>query len=74
MEIYIKQNKMEELELENKELKTPKTVKKNKDVFSQETFDFLQQVLIDFAIDMKHRPKLKEILAATKPEAKSNSI
>jgi hypothetical protein len=65
---------MEELELENKELKATKTVKKNKDVFSQETFDFLQQVLIDFAIDMKHRPKLKEILASVKPETKSNSI
>ena len=65
---------MEELELENKELKAPKTLKKNKDVFSQETFDFLQQVLIDFAIDMKHRPKLKEILASVKPETKSNSI
>lgn len=65
---------MEELELENKELKTPKTLKKNKDVFSQETSDFLYQVLVDFAIDMKHRPKLKEILAATKPESKSNSI
>ena len=65
---------MENLELENKELKVPKTVKKNKDVFSQETFDFFNQVLIDFAIDMKHRPKLKEILASVKPEAKSNSI
>ncbi len=65
---------MEELELENKELKVPKTVKKNKDVFSQETSDFLHQVLIDFAIDMKHRPKLKEVLAAAKPESKSNSI
>ena len=65
---------MENLELENKELKVAKTVKKNKDVFSQETFDFFHQVLIDFAIDMKHRPKLKEILASVKPEAKSNSI
>jgi len=65
---------MEELELENKELKAPKTVKKNKDVFSQETFDFFNQVLTDFAIDMKHRPKLKEILASVKPESKSNSI
>jgi hypothetical protein len=55
-------------------LKAPKTVKKNKDVFSQETSDFLHQVLTDFAIDMKHRPKLKEILAAIKPESKSNSI
>jgi hypothetical protein len=35
---------MEELELENKELKVTKTVKKNKDVFSQETFDYLNQV------------------------------
>ena len=65
---------MEELELENKELKVAKTLKKNKDVFSQETSDFLYQVLIDFAIDMKHRPKLKEILASVKPESKSNSI
>jgi hypothetical protein len=65
---------MEELELENKELKVPKTVKKNKDVFSQETFNFLNQVLVDFAIDMKHRPKLKEVLANVKPETKSNSI
>lgn len=65
---------MEELELENKELKIHKTVKKNKDVFSQETYEYLHKVLIDFAIDMKHRPKLKEILAAAKPESKSNSI
>ena len=65
---------MEELELENKELKAPKTLKKNKDVFSQETYDFLFEVLVEFAIDMKHRPKLKEILAAVKPEAKNNSI
>lgn len=65
---------MEELELENKELKAPKTVKKNKDVFSQETFDFFHQVLTDFAIDMKHRPKFKEILANAKTETKSNSI
>jgi len=65
---------MEELELENKELKASKTVKKNKDIFSQETYDFLHQILTDFAIDMKHRPKLKEILAALKPESKSNSI
>lgn len=65
---------MENIELENKELKAPKTVKKNKDVFSQETFDFFHQVLTDFAIDMKHRPKLKEILANAKTETKSNSI
>jgi len=65
---------MEELELENKELKAPKTVKKNKDVFSQETYDFLFEVLVEFGIDMKFRPKLKEILASVKPESKSNSI
>lgn len=65
---------MEELELENKELKAPKTLKKNKDVFSQETYDFLFEVLVEFGIDMKFRPKLKEILAAVKPEAKNNSI
>ena len=65
---------MENLELENKELKAPKTVKKNKDVFSQETYDFLFEVLVEFGIDMKFRPKLKEILASVKPETKSNSI
>ena len=65
---------MEELELENKELKAPKTMKKNKDVFSQETYDFLFEVLVEFGIDMKFRPKLKEILASVKPESKSNSI
>lgn len=65
---------MENLELENKEVKVNKTVKRNKDVFSPETFEFLQQVLTDFAIDMKHRPKLKEILRNAKPEAKINSI
>jgi hypothetical protein len=51
-----------------------KTVKKNKDVFSQETYDFLFEVLVEFGIDMKFRPKLKEILASVKPESKSNSI
>ena len=60
--------------MENKELKAPKTVKKNKDVFSQETYDFLFEVLVEFGIDMKFRPKLKEILASVKPESKSNSI
>ena len=65
---------MEELNLENKELKAPKTVKKNKDVFSQETYDFLFEVLVEFGIDVKYRPKLKEILASVKPESKSNSI
>jgi hypothetical protein len=65
---------MENIEMENKELKAPKTVKKNKDVFSQETYDFLFEVLVEFGIDMKYRPKLKEILASVKPESKSNSI
>jgi hypothetical protein len=65
---------MEELELENKELKPTKTIKKEKDILSQETYDFLYQVLVEFGIDMKHRPKLKQILADAKTETKSNSI
>jgi hypothetical protein len=65
---------MEELELENKAEKTPKLVKKTKDFFSTDTYEFLTQVLTDFAIEPKHRPKLKEILASVKPETKSNSI
>jgi hypothetical protein len=65
---------MEELELENKELKPSKTVKKEKDVFSKETYDFLFEVLVEFGVDMKFRPKLKQILADAKTETKSNSI
>jgi len=65
---------MEELELENKELKPTKTIKKEKDILSQETYEFLYQVLVDFGLDMKYRPKLKQILADAKTETKSNSI
>lgn len=65
---------MENIELENKAEKAPKAIKKTKDFFSADTYEFLTQVLTDFAIEPKHRPKLKEILASVKPETKSNSI
>ena len=41
---------MEKVELENKIEKAPKTVKKAKDEFTQDTYDFLHQVLVDFLI------------------------
>jgi predicted S18 family serine protease len=66
-------NKAEKIELENKIEKAPKTVKKAKDEFTQETYDFLHQVLVDFAIDTKHRPQLKVILQNAKAEPKNNS-
>jgi hypothetical protein len=64
---------MEKVELENKIEKAPKTVKKAKDEFTQDTYDFLHQVLVDFAIDTKHRPKLKVILQNSKAEPKNSS-
>ena len=64
---------MEKVELENKIEKTPKTVKKAKDEFTQDTYDFLHQVLVEFAIDTKHRPQLKVILQNSKAEPKNNS-
>jgi hypothetical protein len=69
----LKQSKMEKIEIENKIEKAPKTVKKAKDEFTQETYDFLHQVLVDFAIDTKHRPQLKVILQNSKAEPKNNS-
>ena len=65
---------MENIELENKAEKAPKIVKKAKDILTTDTYEFLTQVLTEFAIEPKHRPKLKEILASVKPETKSNSI
>lgn len=64
---------MEKVELENKAEKAPKTVKKAKDEFTKETYDFLHQVLVDFAIDTKYRPQLKVILQNSKAEPKNNS-
>ena len=64
---------MEKVELENKAEKASKTVKKAKDEFTKETYDFLHQVLVDFAIDTKHRPQLKVILQNSKAEPKNNS-
>ncbi len=68
-----KQSKMEKVEIENKIEKAPKTVKKAKDEFTKETYDFLHQVLVDFAIDTKYRPQLKVILQNSKAEPKNNS-
>ena len=64
---------MEKVELENKIEKAFKTVKKSKDEFTQDTYDFLHQVLVDFAIDTKYRPQLKVILQNSKVEPKNSS-
>ena len=64
---------MEKVELENKIEKAPKTVKKAKDELTQDTYDFLHQVLVDFAIDTKYRPQLKVILQNSKAEPKNSS-
>ena len=70
---FEKSSPPKKVEIENKIETAPKTVKKAKDEFTKETYDFLHQVLVDFAIDTKYRPQLKVILQNSKAEPKNNS-
>lgn len=51
---------MEELNLENKEEKTPKATKKAKEFVSNETIQLIEDILHDGTVDLKWRPLLKE--------------
>jgi hypothetical protein len=53
---------MENIELENKELKTPKATKKQKDFISEETIATFEDILKDYAIDLKYRPFIKKLV------------
>jgi hypothetical protein len=53
---------MENIELENKELKTPKVTKKQKDFVSEETIATFEDILKDYAIDLKYRPFIKKLV------------
>lgn len=53
---------MENIELENKELKAPKVTKKQKEFISEETIVMFEEILKEFAIDLKYRPFIKQLV------------
>lgn len=53
---------MENIELENKELKAPKVTKKQKEFVSEETIVMFEEILKEFAIDLKYRPFIKQLV------------
>ena len=53
---------MENIELENKELKVPKVTKKQKEFVSEETIVTFEEILKDYAIDLKYRPFIKQLV------------
>jgi hypothetical protein len=53
---------MENIELENKELKVPKITKKQKDFVSEETIATFEEILKDYAVDLKYRPFIKKLV------------
>jgi hypothetical protein len=57
-----KTNNMENIELENKELKAPKVTKKQKEFVSEETIATFEEILKDYAIDLKYRPFIKQLV------------
>lgn len=53
---------MENTELENKALKAPKVTKKQKEYVSDETIEMFEEILRDYAIDLKYRPFIKKLV------------
>ena len=64
-----KQEKMENLELENKEEKVVKATKKAKDFVSNETIQLIQDILDDGSVDLKWREALKAQVKKYKKDA-----
>ena len=48
--------------LENKIEKTPKVTKKQKEFVSEETIATFEEILKDYAIDLKYRPFIKQLV------------
>jgi hypothetical protein len=53
---------MENLELENKAEKAPKVTKKQKEFVSEETIVMFEEMLKDYAVDLKYRPYIKKLV------------
>ena len=65
---------MEKIEIENKDLmpsiqtlenrgvKAPKVTKKQKEFVTNETIEMFENILKDYAIDLKYRPFIKQLV------------
>ena len=53
---------MENIELENKAEKAPKVTKKQKEFVSEETIVMFENILKDYAIDLKYSPFIKQLV------------
>jgi hypothetical protein len=53
---------MENLELENKAEKALKVTKKQKEFVSEETIVMFEEMLKDYAVDLKYRPYIKKLV------------
>ena len=57
-----KENNMEKIEIENKAEKAPKVTKKQKEFVTNETIEMFENILKDYAIDLKYRPFIKQLV------------
>lgn len=57
-----KEDNMEKIEIENKAEKAPKVTKKQKEFVSEETIVMFEEILKDYAIDLKYRPFIKQLV------------
>lgn len=57
-----KADNMEKIEIENKAEKAPKVTKKQKEFVSEETIVMFEEILKDYAIDLKYRPFIKQLV------------
>ena len=48
--------------LENRGIKAPKVTKKQKEFVSEETIVMFEEILRDYAIDLKYRPFIKQLV------------
>ena len=60
--ITVKEDNMEKIEIENKAEKAPKVTKKQKEFVSEETIVMFENILKDYAIDLKYRPFIKQLV------------
>ena len=57
-----KEDNMEKQIIENKAEKAPKVTKKQKEFVSEETIVMFEDILKDYAIDLKYRPFIKQLV------------
>ena len=57
-----KYKNMEKQIIENKAEKAPKVTKKQKEFVSEETIAMFEEILKDYAIDLKYRPFIKQLV------------